>query len=75
MYGPPSPSELIARRLAPLVRVARFARNAFEAAIENMARRVIRTDDPDLKTLYFSDIPIFADLKTGKTRSSAKLLV
>ncbi len=63
------------KHITPELGNARFARNAFEAAIENMARRVIRNDDPDLKTLYFSDIPIFADLKTGKTRSSAKLLV
>lgn len=63
------------KHITPELGNARFARNAFEAAIENMARRVIRSDDPDLKTLYFSDIPVFADLKPGKTRSSAKLLV
>jgi stage V sporulation protein K len=63
------------KHITPELGNARFARNAFEAAIDNMARRVIRNDDPDLKTLYFSDIPVFADLKTGKARSSAKRLV
>lgn len=52
---------------------ARFVRNAFEAAIENMARRVIRHDDRDLKTLYFSDIPVLADFMTGKKHATGKL--
>ena len=61
------------KHITPALGNARFARNAFEAAIENMARRVIRHDDADLKTLYFSDIPVFADLVT--THRSRKIPV
>lgn len=61
------------KHITPALGNARFARNAFEAAIENMARRVIRHGDPNLQTLYFSDIPVFADLVT--THRSRKMPV
>jgi len=62
------------KHITPELGNARFARNAFEVAIENMARRVMRHDDPDLKTLFFSDIPVLSDLMTGKMRAPTLLL-